>query len=329
MRSCDACGGNNIGALLEGLTHRYHYSGQTRVWQYQLLECRHCRLGFVDPVPSRELVQTLYDQAYYNAAGRVSDGSNYALKLRIAELRHASIGSRGCRAVADTCLGLLAEWFTGRTVSYSLGVPVQLPKEAQIFDLGCGRGDWLLAMSARGYCNLHGYDIESNVEGVTRLAKHGVAVTRGSFLENEYPGSSFDCIRMEHVFEHLLDPVKVLRKCHGMLRPGGFLVMNFPCRDSWSMSLSMRDNPSLDLPRHLYHHTLPSATVMVERAGFTLRKIYTYAVAKQLGGTINNMLSRQGRRTVPSCVVEFLAPVYRLLGGLSRDFVTVWAEKLP
>ncbi|MGA9995592.1 MAG: class I SAM-dependent methyltransferase [Pyrinomonadaceae bacterium] len=316
--------------MLDHLSHAYGSNGEVKEWQYRLLECKECGLGFVDPEPTWELLQTFYEEDYGNFDG--SSAANlhnaHSLKYRIAKLRTATIVSGGLPAMMKASLGALTEWTTGRTIPYTLSIPLQLHKDAYILDVGYGSGNWLLAMSDLGYCNLYGYDIEVNTQNLSRLRDRGVNVSSGLFLENEYPNEMFDCIRLDHVFEHLLDPIEVLKKCKKLLKPDGILVMSFPCKNSWSMNLSLTNSPALQIPKHLYHHTQKSTKLMLEAAGFIPQRIHAYSVASQLGGTINKMLDERHKRGIPLLAFEIVSPMYKLFGALTRkgDFMTVWAK---
>ncbi|HMF56938.1 MAG TPA: class I SAM-dependent methyltransferase [Pyrinomonadaceae bacterium] len=330
MRSCEACGNRSFSILLDHLKHAYRSNGESKEWQYRLLECKSCGLGFVAPTPGWELLQTFYEEDYGNFDG--SSAANlhnaHSLKYRIAKLRTARIVSDGLKARVKASLGALAEWATGRTIPYTLSIPLQLHKDAYILDVGYGSGNWLLAMSELGYGNLYGYDIEVNTQNLSRLRDKGINVSSGLFLENEYPHEMFDCIRLDHVFEHLLDPIQILKKCKRLLKPDGLLVMSFPCKNSWSMRLSLTDSPALQVPKHLYHHTQLSTRLMLEAAGFIPLKIHAYSVASQLGGTVNKMLEERNSRRIPLLVFEMASPVYKLFGALTGkgDFMTVWAK---
>lgn len=217
--------------VLGDLSHQYECHRVCRTWGYQLLECKGCGLGFAHPKPTWRLLQTFYSENYGSYDGTKTNPEQEArsVKVQIAKLRMAKDKSR-ILAVAKTTLGRLAELLTGKTVTHSLGIPLQLPLDAHIFDLGFGSGNWLLTMSQLGYHQLYGYDIEGNSANATRLERNGINVSSGEFLDNDYPESTFDCIRLEHVFEHLLEPLDVLKKCYAMLKPGGYLVLGFPCK---------------------------------------------------------------------------------------------------
>jgi 2-polyprenyl-3-methyl-5-hydroxy-6-metoxy-1,4-benzoquinol methylase len=330
VRICDACGKQEWTVVIDDLSHEFIYAGRHQTWQYALLECNSCGLGLVDPKPTAEFIKSLYDEEYgsFDSHSPANNHNGNSIKFRLARMRGARFGDRGLSALTRASLGCLAEWVTGKTISYTLSFPLQLDRDSRIFDVGYGSGNWLVALSEMGYCNLYGYDIAANMRHVSRLHSAGVTVSSGVFVNNDYPAAAFDCIRMEHVFEHLPNPIEVLKQCYRMLRPGGILVMSFPCKDSWSFRLSIRDSPALQVPKHLFHHTQQSAKAMLEAAGFTLFQITAYSVSSQLAGTVNKLLGNRHPKAIPF-LFEMVSPVYRLFGSVTGkgDFLTLCAVR--
>ena len=326
---CQACGGREIVAWLDGFLHHYHANGLDKTWKYCFNECKTCGLGFIAPMPDWSLLQTFYQRDYhcYGEDNHVE----HPLKYRIARYRFAGSSSKTPAALAKRGFGIATEWLSGKTITYSLGIPLQLPLDAKIFEMGYGSGYWLKAMSNLGYKHLYGYDIDPNSFSRDALKSLGVTLSAGDFLQNHYQPDHFDCIRLEHVFEHLLCPIEVLRKCRDMLKPNGNLVMTLPCKSSWSRSISSRHWGPLEPPVHLLHHTPDSVSNMFRRLGFVIKGLKPYSVTSQLVGTINNVLTSRGKRLPSSgaTLLRLLSPAYRGFGRLTArgDFMTVWATK--
>jgi SAM-dependent methyltransferase len=315
---------------LEGFQHRWTEDGIDRSWSYRLVECENCGLGFIDPMPDWKLLQTFYATDYhcYSHNGSFDPTSEYT-KYKIARMRFGS--NLSLLTVGKKAMAMTTEWLSGRTITYSLGVPLQLPLSAKILEIGYGTGYWLQIMASLGYENLYGYDIDANPTNMAKLRSLGVNLSSGRFVENDYPSSSFDCVRLEHVFEHLLNPAEVLAKCRTILKPGGALVMTFPCKASWSRSISSRHWGPLEPPVHLYHHTPRSARLLLEKADFEILGVRAFSVVEQLAGTLNNVIAAQKKR-VPSLgprLSRAIAPAYRLVGAATGkgDFMTVWAKR--
>jgi len=63
--------------------------------------------------------------------------------------------------------------------------------------------------------------------------------------------SCFDVITLNHVIEHVHDPIAVLRACHRLLKPGGRLWLETPNVDSLGLARFGRNWRGLETPRHL------------------------------------------------------------------------------
>lgn len=335
MRSCDICTNADIVTLLDGLSFSSEVAGEAQEWKYQLLKCCSCGLGFVDPSPSWNRLFSFYeDYACYEHPEHDPIGGKGSLKYWAAKYRYATYRGIGIRQLVRSTVGLAVEWITGRTVSLTLGIPLQIPGDAHILELGYGSGGWLLSMSGLGYKNLHGYDIDINSENASRLTSVGVNISSGDFLDNRYPESFFDCIRLEHVLEHLREPREVLAKCYRLLKPGGILVLNSPCIDSWLARLSLKNFPHLDLPRHLYHHTPQSAGLLLESVGLEIIRMKPYAIPVHVPLCVDAVLSDRGLRgiKIPSFLYLPLAPVHKLvcaLTGKGEALTALCRKRLP
>ncbi len=332
MRRCDICKSDDILVLLDCLSFSSEVAGEAQEWKYQLLKCRSCGLGFVDPRPSWNRLSSFYhDYALYEHPEHDPIGGKGSLKYWAAKYRYGTYRGMGIRQLVRSTVGLAVEWITGRTVSLTLGIPLQIPRDANILDLGYGSGGWLLSMSALGYKNLHGYDIDTNRDNASRLASAGISTSSGDFLANRYPESFYDCIRLEHVLEHLREPREVLAKCYRLLKQGGILVLNAPCIDSWLARLSLKNYPSLDLPRHLYHHTPRSASLLLESVGFEIVRMKPYAVPVHVPICVNAVLSDRGLGgiKIPSFFFLPFAPVHKLVCALTGkgEFLTALCRK--
>jgi SAM-dependent methyltransferase len=327
-RECYACGSADVVPLLEDL--HYPIGENNGTWRYTFLECRKCGLGFIDPLPPGELLVELYDEDYgpYDERHAPSVEEAYSAKYKLARMSLAGSLEPARFAPLQRALTLGGELLTGKTVSYTLAVPLQLPNEAAILELGYGSGNWLLSMAELNYHNLYGYDIEASPVSSERLQRRGIHVSQGPFSDLDYPARHFDCVRMEHVFEHLPNPVEVLLRCRMFLKSSGHLVMNFPCRGGWSERISLVDHPSLDLPRHIFRHTLSSVTWMLDKAGFTIQSAKVYAVPRHLGATINSQRARARRRPLPIALSDVVGPAYSSFSRLTHrgDHITVWAK---
>ena len=183
-------------------------------------------------------------------------------------------------------------------------------------------------MKQLGYTNLQGYDIDANIENKNKLEGVGVKILSGEFLNMAPPDDFFDLIRLEHVFEHLLEPDIILKELYRILKPGGYLVMSFPSINAISFSLCPKYSALRESPRHLYLHTTMSARNIIARAGFKIINIRIYGVVRQLESVINNILKAN---RIPLTIRGLLltSPFYNLVNTILKkgEFITVLATK--
>jgi len=256
------------------LTHEAPYTreGRTERLPYEFRVCERCRLGFVHPVPAEDVLSCFYtgDYAYYQDAGQQPASEAGSWKYRIARLRYLSLLAPSARHGLAALFAGLVERLTRKTVTFTLGVPLALPKDARILDYGYGSGAWLRSMRMLGYSRLFGFDIAANAHRQDELAAQGLQIIPPDGL-SQVAAASLDCVRLEHVFEHLSDPLAVLRSLRRLLRPGGLLVMNFPAIYPWLKVEDLKSSPllpHLQLPIHLAYHSTGSTQGLLEAAGF-------------------------------------------------------------
>lgn len=266
------CALTNTRVLLQGASTYQDGDGRTASLPYEYRLCTRCQMGFVYPTPPEEVLERFYtgDYAYYQAAGDHPGQEAGSLKYTLARLRYLHLTRPGVVNSARALAASLAEALSRKTVTYTLGIPLSLPRDARILDYGYGSGSWLQALRLVGYTHLAGYDIAANRERGRELAAQGIDVIPTGELDRVAAGS-LDCIRLEHVFEHLVDPLRVLRDLHRLLRPGGLLVMTFPSIYPWLRMKDLASSPYLtylQLPIHVAHHSVESATRLLAAGGF-------------------------------------------------------------
>lgn len=250
----------------------YSRDGRPESFSSELRGCERCDMGFVNPVPSEDVLACFYtgDYAYFQAEGEQQRIEARSLKYKVARLRYLNLLNRGLASRLASLSGALVELLARKTITFTLGVPLTLPKDSRILDFGYGTGLWLLSMQLLGWSQLTGYDIASNAQRGEELASRGIQVIPSGGLP-DLPSASFDCVRLEHVFEHLADPLESLRSLHRLLRPGGLLLMTFPTIYPWLGIEDLAASPLVDylhFPIHLAHHSVESAWRLVRAAGF-------------------------------------------------------------
>ncbi|MBI3453860.1 MAG: class I SAM-dependent methyltransferase [Rhodospirillales bacterium] len=326
---CESCGGTALRVVLRDEIWTYSGARGPAEYRYDFLGCAGCGLGFVYPKPDAETIASLYeDYSFYAFDPEAPRREAASLKYRLARARHAALARPTAAARFGAFVPALFEWASGRIFTFTLGLPPNLSKAARIMDVGFGRGAWLLTMKELGYTDLAGYDIDANNARANALREAGVAIYCGPFVDGDFDGRPFDLIRLEHVFEHLADPAAVLGRIYTLLKPGGWLVMNYPAHHNPLFAQFPRAWGHADFPRHLYLHSRRSTRRYLEQAGFAIAGLRLYGDPLALAQTVNiGLLGAKNR--IPRPVFAALAPLYALFCRVAGagDLITVAAHK--
>lgn len=133
----------------------------------------------------------------------------------------------------------------------------------RILDVGCGAGD-LGRHRPSPDIEIHGVDVDPEA---LREAARFETVRRVDLDASPLPheDASFDAVLARDIFEHVRDPAGLAREIHRVTRPGGVLlasvVMARP-RAVWSDYT------------HVRGFTRRSATLLLEDAGFQVRRVW-------------------------------------------------------
>jgi SAM-dependent methyltransferase len=186
---CNLCGASDARLLFR--------KGNT-----DFLQCRHCKLEWVHPLPDMERMRQLYsDPCYFNTDNISQYGySDYVrnkhlyvnlFNRRLDEVLHFTGGRRG--------------W---------------------LLDVGCATGTLLELARLRGW-KVTGVDVS---EYATRIARdyYSLDVFTGELAEAALPGERFDVVVMDDLIEHVADPSALILEARRVLKLGGLLTLNTP-----------------------------------------------------------------------------------------------------
>jgi 2-polyprenyl-3-methyl-5-hydroxy-6-metoxy-1,4-benzoquinol methylase len=101
---------------------------------------------------------------------------------------------------------------------------LDLPRPADILDVGCGDAVFFPALSQFG--RVQGIEIDRSL--VHPDNPHRSVIHHAPLGEAEYAGWRFDLITALDVVEHIEDDAAAIENLVAMLRPGGYLVLTVP-----------------------------------------------------------------------------------------------------
>jgi 2-polyprenyl-3-methyl-5-hydroxy-6-metoxy-1,4-benzoquinol methylase len=95
-----------------------------------------------------------------------------------------------------------------------------------LLDVGCGPGVFLGLAREAGF-NAVGVELNPTLAQMAR-ERTGVEVVTGDFTALEMADRKFDVITVLDLIEHVADPIDLLKRCRGLLKPGGHVVVYTP-----------------------------------------------------------------------------------------------------
>jgi len=186
---------------------------------------------------------------------------------------------------ASYCIGNKS--IIGMFVSIIYGIPdwhhwfkkIDLEFTDKILDVGSGGGDLLLNMNIEGFCNLYGVDPYINED---IYYSNQLQIFKKNVFDVE---NKFDFIMLNHSFEHMANPLCVLKKLYSILEPQKYLLIRIPVIGTHAWRTYNVDWFSLDAPRHLHIQSLISMNILAEKSGFTLKNIVFDSSENQFWGS--------------------------------------------
>lgn len=188
-----------------------------------------------------------------------------------------------------------SDYYYGQTRSDML---VFVPSNsATVLEIGCGNGEFSRAIKSK--CDAEIWGVELNSAAAEQASKHIHKILCGP-IENHIdslPNGYFDCICMNDVIEHLVDPWQVLSSLRKKLRPNGVVVASIPnvrhyknlgsllFKGDWQYT----DSGTLDRT-HLRFFTHKSMQRLFSDTNYTVKKIQGLKHSRKFKLKIFNLL---------------------------------------
>jgi 2-polyprenyl-3-methyl-5-hydroxy-6-metoxy-1,4-benzoquinol methylase len=258
-----------------------------------------CGLLWLDPMPAEEDIGDAY-AGYYTHAPSNSGGLSSPIKALYSSLKRHYCARRlgypahfimkpGLRGALHSVIMPLIKLAAVEEVRFLRFVP-----NGTLLDVGCGSGEWLSVMKELGW-NAEGVDFDR--DAVNACAGSGLTVHPGSVQDQRFPAAHFDAVTLNHVIEHVPDPVATLEECMRILKPGGTLVMLTPNAGSICHRVFKSDWRGLEPPRHLHLFSMNSMRKLLDQA-----HVRHFFVRTQVGTSLTYesfQLRRHGPSSVP------------------------------
>ena len=239
-------------------------------WSLRKCHTPACGLIWLDPMPLAEDIVKAYAEYYTHgdpdAARKFGLVNRIYRQMKAGYLRNHYGYRWGPGSVLVRACGLLLYLFPLRRgdVDAEIRFLHSMP-HGRLLDVGCGSGEWLLSMKERRW-QVEGLDFDEKAVATAR--QKGLEVKTGALEQQSYPAGSFDVVTLNHVIEHLPNPVNTLKECLRVLKPGGKLVLFTPNAGCLGHRVFQEHWRGLEPPRHLHVFRPAAIRRLLEAAGF-------------------------------------------------------------
>jgi SAM-dependent methyltransferase len=239
LNACLVCGSNQISKELT--CKDFVATGNS----FELNRCGQCSFLFTNPRPTASEVSPYYQSDRY--VSHAGNKTNLPFMYKVYDIvRDYSINHK---------LKLIKSYHT----------------QGNLMDLGCGLGYFLNGAIKDNTFNSTGVDISQDAIDYVKN-KFGYNVLNENKLA-QLPSESFDIITQWHVLEHVHYLNERMQELHRLLAPNGTMFIAVPNSNSWDAKYYKEYWDGYDVPRHLYHFNQKSFGLLMQKHGFTVKRI--------------------------------------------------------
>ncbi len=222
--------------------------------RFDARKCKRCKFVFIDPRPTDEDLQLMYSDEYF-----LFDGTDFGAH---SSTDYETAAIRGSVKFPEILAGMK-----------------RFKPSGKFFEIGCGMGYFLDYVGENGY-EVSGIEYAALGTQACRT-KFGLDVAQSSFEAWPATPEAYDVIFMGDVLEHLVDPLEMLKKAHGMLKPNGIVAAEVPSTFNSilgraavaSMSLLGKQRKMPMPPYHINEFTPATLRKILFKAGYSDVKI--------------------------------------------------------
>ena len=276
---CPVCGSMKKEFLFKNTDRLHGISGE-----FGLTQCRNCKAVYLSPKPSIKSLPLYYPDDYPPHQLNPLRPSGFLQRIK-EHLRNTIIYNRyhyknfqHKPRIEPHILGTFLTYmffFFAERARYHLPKALFPPyiKDGKALDIGCGAGHFLIILKDLGL-KVYGVEPSEKAANIGR-EKLGVDIKTGTLLDHKFPDNYFHFITMNHVLEHLHNPVEVLSEANRILHPNGMLRIQTPNIDAYGYKRFWKNWFPIDTPRHLIIYSKQSIAGLADKTGLKLKAFST------------------------------------------------------
>lgn len=224
--------------------------------EFDYFECSVCGCLQIAEIPAD--LTTYYSACYYSFEDKAVQAGFLKRFIKHKRALH-SLGQR-------TFVGRIAARTYGLPDVYDWLKRANLTFDSRILDVGCGSGFLLKKLREEGFNNLVGVDPHLADDTVIESIK----IYKKELAELDM---EFDFVILNHSFEHMPDPLNVLKTVKRLLKSKRYALIRIPVIPSFAWRTYGVNWVQLDAPRHLFIHSLCSMKLLTSEAGLDLAEV--------------------------------------------------------
>jgi 2-polyprenyl-3-methyl-5-hydroxy-6-metoxy-1,4-benzoquinol methylase len=294
IRDCPVCGSTRHHKWCDGYDRLHRLSSQCFIYH----RCDSCGLVFLALRPKEEDIFKFYPEEYQPY--QIGCNSN-SLQNRPLERQNVKQEKIVKAANFYNKLGArIKPLINGRLDLFPYDVPTKIQEFYKpsspgltLLDFGCGSASFLDQARQNGWRTL-GADF-SPVAVESSLSAGHEAFLVDSKEYQSMSENSIDFIRMNHVFEHLYSPIKVLKELHFKLKKGGLIHIAVPNPSGFSATIFRSRWRGLDCPRHVMLYSPLLLKKILSDLEFGDFQILHEEITKDCLGSYGYLLNDQGK----------------------------------
>lgn len=255
IEKCNLCASDQFQKIYIVPDRHYGIEGN-----YNLVKCKSCGLVFMSPMPNQDIITQMYPEDTYYSYQEF----NYirtTSKSRLAQLllRHKT---------KDPFF----------------------KEKGNFLDIGCGSGAYLQLMQKDGWKT---YGVEINQKAaLLGKQKYSLNIFGGELIEANFPDNFFDYIRLNHSFEHLLNPDEVLDEIYRIIKPRGKLLIGVPNISGLASKIFGEYWWYLGAPLHPFNYSEYTLKRLLEKHKFSITNVTYNSDFHGLLGSFQIFLNR-------------------------------------
>lgn len=165
--------------------------------------------------------------------------------------------------------------------------------ERRLLDFGSGKGQFLSVAKQRSWVGL-GIETASPRANFAR-EKYEVEVLSEFYEKGKVVGAPFDLISLNHVLEHLPNPLHLLKELlNENLAEDGMVYLEVPRKNSLQAKIAGKNWIHWDIPKHLTHWTEPTLLKGLAEIGFHKIASRKFSIHLGLLGMLQALLALGG-----------------------------------